>query len=59
METDITASKHEYTAKFKEEAVRLVVSNQRRCAEIARNWGLLPTWWCPGSSNTSSVGWQA
>jgi len=42
METDMTASKHEYTAEFKEEAVRLVVSRQKSCAEIARNLGIAP-----------------
>lgn len=31
----MTASKHEYTAEFKEEAVRLVISSQKSCAEIA------------------------
>ena len=42
METDMTASKHEYTAEFKEEAVRLVISSQKSCAEIARNLGIAP-----------------
>ena len=37
---DMTASRHEYTAEFKEEAVRLVVSSQKNCAEIARNLGI-------------------
>ena len=38
----MTASKHEYTAEFKEEAVRLVISSQKSCAEIARNLGISP-----------------
>ena len=38
----MTASKHEYTAEFKEEAVRLVISSQKSCAEIARNLGIAP-----------------
>jgi len=42
METDMTASKHEYTAEFKEEAVRLVISSQKSCAEIAQNLGIPP-----------------
>jgi transposase len=42
METDMTGSKHEYTAEFKEEAVRLVISSQKSCAEIARNLGIPP-----------------
>jgi len=42
METDMTASKREYTAEFKEEAVRLVISSKKSCAEIARNLGIQP-----------------
>ena len=38
----MTASKHEYTAEFKEEAVRLVISSEKSCAEIARNLGIAP-----------------
>lgn len=38
----MTASKHEYTAEFKEEAVRLVINSQKSCAEIARNLGIPP-----------------
>ncbi|WP_407571731.1 transposase [Deinococcus altitudinis] len=38
----MTASKHEHTAEFKEEAVRLVISSQKSCAEIARNLGIAP-----------------
>ena len=38
----MTASKHEYTAEFEEEAVRLVISGQKSCAEIARNLGIAP-----------------
>ena len=39
----MTASKHEYTAEFKEKAVRLVISSQKSCAEIARNLGIAPS----------------
>ncbi|GGR41785.1 hypothetical protein GCM10008957_56890 [Deinococcus ruber] len=42
METDMTASKHVYTAEFKEEAVCLVISSKKSCAEIARNLGIQP-----------------
>lgn len=38
----MTASKNTYTAEFKEEAVRLVISSQKSCAEIARNLGIQP-----------------
>ncbi|UQN09049.1 IS3 family transposase [Deinococcus sp. QL22] len=38
----MTASKNHYTAEFKEEAVRLVISSQKSCAEIARNLGVPP-----------------
>ncbi|WP_344982661.1 transposase [Deinococcus rubellus] len=38
----MTASKREYTAEFKEEAVRLVISSQKSCSEIARNLGISP-----------------
>ena len=38
----MTASKHEYTAEFKEEAVRLMISSQKSCAEITRNLGIAP-----------------
>ena len=38
----MTASKREHTAEFKEEAVRLVISSQKSCAEIARNLGISP-----------------
>ena len=38
----MTASKHEYTNEFKEEAVRLVITSQKSCAEIARNLGIPP-----------------
>ena len=30
----MTASKHEYTAEFKEEAVRLVISSQKGCVAL-------------------------
>lgn len=36
----MTANKQEYTAEFKEEAVRLVNSSQKSCAEVARNLGV-------------------
>ncbi|MFB9993799.1 transposase [Deinococcus oregonensis] len=38
----MTASKNQYTAEFKEQAVRLVISSQKSCAEIARNLGVPP-----------------
>ena len=38
----MTASKYEHTAEFKEEAVRLVLSSQKSCAEIVRNLGIPP-----------------
>ena len=38
----MTASKHEYTAEFKEEAVRRMISRQKSCAEITQNLGIAP-----------------
>ena len=38
----MTASRQEDTAEFKEEAVRLVISSQKSCAEITRNLGIAP-----------------
>ena len=36
----MAASKHEYTAEFKEEAVRLLIIGHKSCAEIVRNLGI-------------------
>ena len=38
----MSASKRTYTAEFKEEAIRLVISSKKSCAEIARNLGIEP-----------------
>lgn len=35
-------TKPQYAAAFKEEAVRLVVSSGKSCAEVARNLGVAP-----------------